>query len=66
MGVFEQCVIFQRSKNSDMMGINVGFVEGLWGNDLVCRDSTNRTMDVKQGNTALRRVWVFYNCVLGD
>ena len=20
----------------------------------------------KQGNTALRRVWVFYNCVLGD
>ena len=25
-------------------------------------------MDIeeKQGNTALRRVWVFYNCVLGD
>ena len=54
MGVFEQCVIFQR-------GINVGFVEGLWGNDLAwyggissaiialyCRDSTDRTMDVKQ------------------
>ena len=26
----------------------------------------NNTVLLKQGNTALRRVWVFYNCVLGD